>query len=45
MPLPPLARSGVCRSWRQLGRRLFFASPWSEARLICHPSQLFCLVG
>ncbi|GAB4814492.1 hypothetical protein N2152v2_001538 [Parachlorella kessleri] len=34
---------GVCRTWRQMGRALYFASPWSGVNLISHPSQLFCL--
>ncbi|GAB4814369.1 hypothetical protein N2152v2_001415 [Parachlorella kessleri] len=33
----------VSRSWRAVGRQLFFASPWAEHRLLCHPAQLFCL--
>lgn len=34
---------GVCRKWRRLGRKMFFASPWNTPHLICHPDQLFCL--
>jgi hypothetical protein len=40
---PPPCRSGVCRSWRALGRRMFFSTPWDSPHLICHPNQLFCL--
>ena len=34
---------GVNRTWRWLGRALFFSAPWQVPHLICHPSQLFCL--
>lgn len=37
------AACGVCRKWRRLGRKMFFASPWNTPHLICHPDQLFCL--
>ena len=36
---------GVCTSWRQIGKRVFFAQPWKSATLLCHPLQLFTTVG
>ena len=34
----------VCPSWRQIGKRVFFAQPWKSATLLCHPLQLFTTV-
>ena len=36
---------GVNRTWRRLGQSLFFTQPWQVPHLICHPTQLFCLVS
>lgn len=38
-------RCGVNRQWRRLGQAMFFSRPWEVAHLICHPTQLFCLVS
>lgn len=35
---------GVCQSWRQIGKRIFFSQPWKSATLLSHPLQLFTLV-
>ena len=34
----------MSQAWRTLGQSMFFSKPWEVPHLICHPSQLFCLV-
>ena len=36
---------GACASWRQIGKRVFFAQPWKCLTLLCHPLQLFTTVS
>lgn len=42
--VPVCCSCGVNRQWRRLGQAMFFSRPWEVAHLICHPTQLFCLV-